>query len=164
MSFGYDPSPPGEGEFVEESGDAVVAGGDAEAAGLVSEGAGQIGFSRPGRTADQHGLAVPDPLPGSEAEHEGAVVRGQFLVRRVQVRLVAAGLTDRSLLVVRIKSSGTPPQNSNILTCDIVQSGSDRLRVTSTKVWFEAPRTRTKTMAPCTSPVFRSTTSNFGPA
>ena len=52
MSFGYDPSPPGEGELVEEPGDAVVAGGDAEAAGLVAEGAGQIGFARPGRTAD----------------------------------------------------------------------------------------------------------------
>ena len=65
--------PPGEGEFVEKAGDAVVAGGDAEAAGLVAERAGQIGFSRPGRAGNEHGLAVPDPLPGGEAEHEGAV-------------------------------------------------------------------------------------------
>ena len=41
--------------------------------------------------------------------------------------------------------------------------GRARLRVTSTKVWFAAS-TPTKTMASCTSPVFRSTTSNFGPA
>ena len=73
MSFGYDPSPPGEGELVEEPGDAVVAGRDAEAAGLVAEGAGQVGFSRPRRAGDEHGLAVADPLPGGEAEHEGSV-------------------------------------------------------------------------------------------
>ena len=71
--LGIRPVPPGEGEFVEQAGDAVVAGGDAEAAGLVAERTDQIGFSRPGRTGDEHGLAVPDPLPGGEAEHEGSV-------------------------------------------------------------------------------------------
>ena len=39
--------------------------------------------------------------PGPRRQHRGSVVGGQFLVRRVQVRLVAAGLTDRRLLVVR---------------------------------------------------------------
>ena len=65
--------PTGEGELVEEPGDAVVAGGDAEAAGLVAERTGEIGLSRPRRAGDEHGLAVPDPLPGGEAEHEGSV-------------------------------------------------------------------------------------------
>ena len=67
------PVPPGEGELVEEPGDAVVAGGDAEAAGLVAERTGEIGLSRPRRAGDEHGLAVPVPLAGGEAEHEGAV-------------------------------------------------------------------------------------------
>ena len=65
--------PTGEGELVKEPGDAVVAGGDAEAAGLVAERTGEIGLSRPRRAGDEHGLAVPDPLPGGEAEHEGSV-------------------------------------------------------------------------------------------
>ena len=71
--LGIRPVAAGEGEFVEEAGDAVVARRDAEAAGLVAERTGEIGFSRPGRPADEHGLAVPDPLPGGEAEHEGSV-------------------------------------------------------------------------------------------
>ena len=71
--LGIRPVAPGEGEFVEEAGDAVVAGGDAEAAGLVAERTGEIGFSRSRRAGDKHGLAVPDPLPGGEAEDEGSV-------------------------------------------------------------------------------------------
>ena len=71
--LGIRPVPPGEGEFVEEAGDAVVAGGDADAAGLVAEGAGEIRLPRSRGAADEDGLAVPDPLAGGEAEHEGAV-------------------------------------------------------------------------------------------
>ena len=63
----------GEGEFVEQTGDAVVAGRDADAAGLVAEGTGEITLPRPGGAADEDGLAVPDPLPGGEKEHEGSV-------------------------------------------------------------------------------------------
>ena len=39
----------------------------------MAERAGQIGLSRPRRAGDENGLAVPDPLPGGEAEHEGSV-------------------------------------------------------------------------------------------
>ena len=63
----------GEGEFVEEPREAVVAGGDAVAAGLVAEGAGEVGLAGSGGAGDEDGLAVPDPLSGGEAEHEGAV-------------------------------------------------------------------------------------------
>ena len=72
--------------------------------------------------------------PGPRWQHRGSVVDGQFLVRRVQVRLAAAGLTDRGLLVVRDHEFGHPAPDSYIRTCDIVQSGRDRLRVTSTKM------------------------------
>ena len=41
-------------------------------------------------------------------QHGGSVVGGQFLVRRVQVRLVAAGLADRGLFVVRDHEFGHP--------------------------------------------------------
>ena len=63
-----------------------------------------------------------------------------------------------------ITSSGTPPQCSNIRTCDTVQSGSDRVSVTSTNVWFDAASTPTNTFASWTSPVRRSVTSTVGPA
>ena len=46
--------------------------------------------------------------PGPRRQHGGSVVGGQFLVRRVQVRLVAAGLADRGLLVVRDHELGHP--------------------------------------------------------
>ena len=39
----------------------------------MAERTGQIGLSRPRRAGDENGLAVPDPLPGGEAEHEGSV-------------------------------------------------------------------------------------------
>jgi len=61
-------------------------------------------------------------------------------------------------------SSGTPPQYSNIRTCDAVQSGSERVSVTSTKVWFDAASTPTNTFASRISPVRRSVTSTVGPA
>ena len=51
LGIGTDPT--GEGELVEEPGDAVVAGGDAEAAGLVAERTGEIGLSRPRRAGDE---------------------------------------------------------------------------------------------------------------
>ena len=84
--------PAGEGELVEEAGDAEVAGRDAEAARLVAESAGQVGLAGPGRPGDQHGLAVLDPLSGGEAEDEGAVeAAGRLEVevfdRRVEVEL-----------------------------------------------------------------------------
>ena len=71
--LGIRPVAAGEGEFVEEAGDAVVARRDAGAAGLVAQRARQVGFSRSRGTADEHGLAVPDPLPGGEAQDERAV-------------------------------------------------------------------------------------------
>ena len=46
-------------------------------------------------------LGLVPRCPGPRRQHRGSVVGGQFLVRRVQVRLVAAGLVDRRLLVVR---------------------------------------------------------------
>ena len=55
-------------EFVEEPGDAVVVGRDAEPAGLVAESAGQVGLAGSGRTGDEDGLSVPDPLPRGEAQ------------------------------------------------------------------------------------------------
>ena len=64
---------PGEGEFVEKAGDAVVARGDAGAAGLVAERARDVRLSRARGPADQHRLAVPDPLAGGEVQDEGAV-------------------------------------------------------------------------------------------
>ena len=70
---------------------------------------------------------------GPRRQHRGAIVSGQVLVRGVQVRLVAAGLARPGLLVVRDHELRYPA-DSNIRTCDIVQSGSDRLQVTSTKV------------------------------
>ena len=54
--LGIRPVPTGEGELVEETGDAVVARRDAEAASLVAERTGEIGLSRPRRAGDQHGL------------------------------------------------------------------------------------------------------------
>ena len=39
----------------------------------MAERTGEIGLSRPRRAGDENGLAVPDPLPGGEAEHEGSV-------------------------------------------------------------------------------------------
>ena len=39
----------------------------------MAEGAGEVGLAGTGRAADEHRLAVPDPLPGGEAEHEGPV-------------------------------------------------------------------------------------------
>ena len=51
----------------------VVAGRDAEAAGLVAERAGDVRLSGSRRPADEHGLAVADPLPGGETQDEGAV-------------------------------------------------------------------------------------------
>ena len=53
-------------------------------------------------------LRLVPGCPGPRRQHGGSVVGGQFLVRRVQVRLVAAGLTDRSLLVVRDYEFGHP--------------------------------------------------------
>ena len=61
--LGIRPVAAGEGEFVKQAGDAVVARRDAGAAGLVAQRARQVGLSRSGGTADEHGLAVPDPLP-----------------------------------------------------------------------------------------------------
>ena len=63
----------GEGEFVGQTGDAVVAGRDADAAGLVAEGTGEVALPRPGGAAAENGLALPDPLPGGEAEHDGSI-------------------------------------------------------------------------------------------
>ena len=64
---------PGEGELVEETGEAEVAGRDPVSAGLVAESTGDEGFSGPGRTCDQDRLAVEDPLTGSEAEDDRSV-------------------------------------------------------------------------------------------
>ena len=77
------------------------------------------------------------PRPGRK--HGGPVVGGELLVLGVQSRLVAAGPVHRRLCTAAfslsgITSSGTPPQNSNIRTCDVVQSARARLHVRSTKV------------------------------
>ena len=71
--LGIRPVAAGEGEFVKQAGDAVVARRDAGAAGLVAQRARQVGLSRSGGPADEHGLAVADPLSGGEAQDEGAV-------------------------------------------------------------------------------------------
>ena len=63
----------GEGEFVEEPGDAVVAGGDPVTVRLVAESAGNVGLARAGGSCDEDGLAVPDPLTGGEAEDDRAI-------------------------------------------------------------------------------------------
>ena len=63
----------GKGELVEGTGEAEVAGRDPVSAGLVAESAGDVGLSRPGCTCDQDGLAVEDPLTGSEAEDDRSV-------------------------------------------------------------------------------------------
>ena len=53
-------------------------------------------------------LGLVPGRPGPRRQHRGSVVGGQFLIRRVQVRLVAAGLVDRCLLVVRDHEFGHP--------------------------------------------------------
>ena len=76
----------GEGEFVEQTGDAVVAGRDADAAGLVAEGTGEITLPRSGGAADEDGLAVPDPPSGGEAEHrDRSSPRGALKLRSSMV-------------------------------------------------------------------------------
>ena len=87
--LGVRPVAPGEGEFVEQAGDPVAASRDAEAAGLVAEGTGEITLPRPRDAADEDGLAVPDPLPGSEAQDEGSVeaVGGGLKLRSSMVAL-----------------------------------------------------------------------------
>lgn len=61
---------------------------------------------------------------GPRRQLGGSVMGGQFLVPGIQVRLVAAGLADPGLLVVRDHKLGHPPQDSNIRTWDIAQSGA----------------------------------------
>ena len=55
---------------------------------------GEIGLSRPRRAGDENGLAVPDPLPGGEAEHEGSV-------QPVKSRVVCK--SERKLLDVSVR-------------------------------------------------------------
>ncbi len=73
--LGIRPVSPGEGEFVEKAGDAVVAGRDAEAAGLVAERHRRDGIFTPGRAGDAAsrpcgaeapGGPVPSPAPVGE--------------------------------------------------------------------------------------------------
>ena len=61
--LGIRPVAAGEGEFVEEAGDAVVARRDAEAAGLVAERTGEIGFSHPVAPVMQRHAFVALKLP-----------------------------------------------------------------------------------------------------
>ena len=88
------------------------------------------------------GLSGPQPplrlvlrRAGPRGQHGGSVVRGQFLV-------VSGSGPARSGWPCAPRPSrrlgsrvpGTPPQNSNVRTWDITQSGSARLQVTSTNV------------------------------
>ena len=74
----------GEGELVEQSGDAVVARRDAEAAGLVAEGASQVGFSGSRCAGDLGGLGSGLSRPADEARRgpfEVGAVRGGHMAR-----------------------------------------------------------------------------------
>ena len=61
------------------------------------------------------------------------------MVGPVDVGFVSARSPHRRLLVVRDHELQNAAQYSNIRTCAAAQSGNDRVRVTSTNVWFERP-------------------------
>ena len=64
--FGVAPVPLGDGQVLEESGQAQVEGGVALPAGAVRQGAGEPGFTDAGGAGDEDIEAVTDPLAGGQ--------------------------------------------------------------------------------------------------
>ena len=64
----------GQGEVVEEPGRPQVKGAEAYAVCLVSQGPGQIALTGTGGAGDEAVVALADPLPSGQGEHELFVV------------------------------------------------------------------------------------------
>ena len=84
-------------------------------------------------------FAGPGATGAAGGQDRGPVVGRQILVCPVDVGFVSARAPHGRLFTAAFSlsgttSSGVPRQNSNIRACDAVQSGSDRVNVTSTKV------------------------------
>ena len=60
----------GDGEILEEPGNAQIQGGMSFAAGFVSQGAGQVALTGTGGPGDEAVVALADPLASGQGEHE----------------------------------------------------------------------------------------------
>src|SRR5215471_17452787 len=96
--------------------------------GLIAQSTEQVSLSDPHSGFD---LGLVARLSWSRWENSDVIVGGHHAVGSVNLGSKNDGLLIPLLRLSGTSSRGQPPKNSNIRTCDPIQSGSDWVQVAS---------------------------------